>query len=175
MVTGRWALARRQHRPRSTAGRAVKGKTILPGLYLSWSPRSCRRRAPRAGRPRRRPGTAPCLGRRHRPPPELPAARWRRGAERAGSGSSSARPQDGGCGMEGWAPRSLLAGGVLWGFAYRAPSAAPLRDSDGKLLREEAGCSFQSQPVLPTTLIPHEALWDGPAERCLQRLECSSV
>lgn len=128
---GRWARARRQHRPRrrctagpNTAGagpaaraegrwRAVKGKTVLPGLYLSWSPRSCRRGAPLAGRPRRRPGTAPCPGRR-RPPPALPAARWRRGAERAGNGSSSARPQDGGRGRRaGCWRRCWQAGGRL--------------------------------------------------------------
>lgn len=195
---GRWARARRQHRPRrrctagpNTAGagpaaraegrwRAVKGRTVLPGLYLSWSPRSCRRGAPLAGRPRRRPGTAPCPGRRRRPPPALPAARWRRGAERAGSGSSSARPQDGGRGRRARCWRRCWQaggwpGGFLWDSAYRAPSAAALRDWSREVLREEAGGSFQSQPVLPTALIPHDARRDRRPERCLGSRECSAV
>lgn len=41
--------------------RAFGGKRVLPGLYLSWSPRCYRLGAPRARRPQQRPGTGPCL------------------------------------------------------------------------------------------------------------------
>lgn len=114
------------------------------------------------------------------PPPALPAARWRRGAERAGSGSSSARPQDGGRGRRARCWRRCWQaggwpGGFLWHSAYRAPSAAALRDWSREVLREEAGGSFQSQPVLPTALIPHDALRDRRPERCLGSRECSAV
>lgn len=76
-------------------GRAARGKSVLPGLYLSWSPRCCRLGAPRARRHWQKPGTAPCLSL----PPPLSArtaprsggARWRRGAEHTGRCSSPGR------------------------------------------------------------------------------------
>lgn len=167
--------------------RAARGRRVLPGLYLSWSPRCCRLGAPRARRHWQKPGTGPCLSL----PPPLSArtaprsggARWRRGAEHAGRCSSPARlPKmaagpGGRWGKDGSVLGLLRAFCLLQASAYLALSAAVSKGTGGgNCWGKRWACSFQSQPLLlHHPVFPYGVHWEGTPEQQLETGMLSSV